>query len=91
MCIVLKLNPCRSGKSVEDNNTVSMVLERHDEDMYLFALNRTGQLRVWCCSKFQCVREYDFSIHGQLSFSGTRLLYNSSAQLGKLINDHFSF
>lgn len=61
---------CRGGKSVEDNNTVSMVLERYDQDMYLFALNRTGQLKVWCCTKFQCVCEYDFSVHGQLSLSG---------------------
>ncbi|XKL59635.1 hypothetical protein PGB90_000651 [Kerria lacca] len=57
------------GKSTDENNTISMALERHEENVFLFALNRTGQLRIWCCNKLQSICEYDFSLSNQLSVS----------------------
>lgn len=58
------------GKSNDDNNTISMVLEKHENSVYLFALNRNNQLRIWCCNKLQCIGEYDLTPPGQQSLMG---------------------
>lgn len=69
LCIENQFLICRGGKTNEDN-TVSLSLERYDKEVFLFALSRNGQLRVWCCTKMVCVYEFDFTASNQALVGG---------------------
>lgn len=43
------------GRPHEDNVAASMILHSSVTDTYLFCLSRSAQLRIWSCSKGQCV------------------------------------
>lgn len=47
------------GRPSEENVVASMTLHSFGSDTYLFSLGRSGQLRIWSCSRGQCVSVLD--------------------------------
>ncbi|KAJ1526649.1 hypothetical protein ONE63_008234 [Megalurothrips usitatus] len=47
------------GRPNEENVVASMTLHSFGSDTYLFCLGRSGQLRIWSCSRGQCVSVSD--------------------------------
>lgn len=47
------------GRPSEENAVASMTLHSFGADTYLFCLGRSGQLRIWSCSRGQCVSVSD--------------------------------
>lgn len=47
------------GRPSEENVVASMALHSFGSDTYLFCLGRSGQLRIWSCSRGQCVSVSD--------------------------------
>jgi len=43
------------GKTSESDIAVSMVLHSVGLETYLFSLSRDGNLRMWSCSRAQCI------------------------------------
>lgn len=47
------------GRPNEENVVASMTLHSFGLDTYLFCLGRSGQLRIWSCSRGQCISVSD--------------------------------
>lgn len=50
------------GRSSEGHVPMSLVLHSFGHETYLFALCREGNVRMWACSKAQCVAVADIAI-----------------------------
>jgi len=47
------------GRHNEENVPASMIFHSMGSDTFLFSLSRSGSLRVWSCSKVQCIMVAD--------------------------------
>lgn len=47
------------GRPSEENIVASMTLHSYGTDTFLFCLGRSAQLRIWSCSKGQCISVAD--------------------------------
>lgn len=58
------------GRSSEGHVPMSLVLHSYGHETYLFALCREGNVRMWACSKAQCVAVADIAIENRVPSQG---------------------
>lgn len=60
------------GRSSEGHVPMSLVLHSYGHETYLFALCREGNVRMWACSKAQCVAVADIAIDSRVPSQGVQ-------------------
>ncbi|XP_012270896.1 nuclear pore complex protein Nup160 homolog [Orussus abietinus] len=60
------------GRSSEGHVAMSLILHTYDNDTYLFALCREGNVRMWSCNKAQYVAVADVAIDNRVASQGAQ-------------------
>ncbi|XP_076180163.1 nuclear pore complex protein Nup160 [Ptiloglossa arizonensis] len=60
------------GRNSEAHVAMSLVIHSCGNDMYLFALCREGNIRMWSCNKAQCVAVTDAAIDNRVASQGAQ-------------------
>ncbi|XP_046422018.1 nuclear pore complex protein Nup160 homolog [Neodiprion fabricii] len=60
------------GRNSEGHVPMSLVLHSYGHEMYLFALCREGNVRMWACSKAQCVAVADIAMDSRVPLQGVQ-------------------
>lgn len=60
------------GRSSEAYVAMSLTIHSCENDTYLFALCREGNIRMWSCNKAQCVAVSDIAIDNRVASQGAQ-------------------
>ncbi|XP_032683313.1 nuclear pore complex protein Nup160 homolog [Odontomachus brunneus] len=60
------------GRNTEAHVAMSLVIHSYGSDMYLFALCREGNVRMWSCNKTQCTAVTDAAIENRIVSQGAQ-------------------
>jgi len=60
------------SRNVETQMAMSLVIHSYENDTYLFALCREGNVRMWSCNKAQCIAVTDAAIENRIMSQGAQ-------------------